>query len=157
MRSGREPFGSEDVRALTDAQQAEMRGLYEGEADIGPTREASMFVEPDGVFLVIRDDSGVAVACGGVARFDEARGELKRMYVIPELRGRGLGRRILVELEAEARRLGYRSLVLETGDRQPEALGLYASTGYERIPCYPPYDSRTLSLCFEKRLPPLEE
>ena len=157
MRSGPEPFDSPDVQALAEAQQAEMRGRYEGEADIGPTREASMFVEPDGVFLVVRDDDGAAIGCGGVARFDETRGELKRMYVVPELRGRGLGRRILVELEAEARRLGYRSLVLETGDRQPEALGLYASAGYERIPCYPPYDSRALSLCFEKRLPPLEE
>jgi len=133
-----------------------MRGLYEGEADIGPTREAPMFVEPDGVFLVVRDDDGSAIACGGVARFDDARGELKRMYVVPQVRGRGLGRRILVELEAEARRLGYRALVLETGDRQPEAVGLYESSGYERIPCYPPYDSRALSLCFEKRLPPLK-
>lgn len=157
MRSGREPFDGPDVRALTDAQQAEMRGLYEGEADIGPRRDAAMFVEPDGVFLVIRDGDGAAVACGGVARFDDERGELKRMYVVPEQRGRGLGRRLLVELEAEARRLGYVALVLETGDRQPEALGLYLSAGYARIPCYPPYDSRALSLCFEKRLPPLEQ
>jgi GNAT superfamily N-acetyltransferase len=74
------------------------------------------------------------------------------MYVVPEARGRGLGRRLLEELEAAARGLGYTSLVLETGDRQPEALGLYASAGFERIPCYPPYDSRELSLCFEKRL-----
>ena len=133
-----------------------MRGLYEGEADIGPTREAPMFVEPDGVFLVVRDDDGSAVACGGVARFDDERGELKRMFVVPEARGRGLGRRLLVELEAEAQRLGYHALVLETGDRQPEAVGLYESSGYERIPCYPPYDSRALSLCFEKRLPPLQ-
>ncbi|HEY2073073.1 MAG TPA: GNAT family N-acetyltransferase [Gaiellaceae bacterium] len=116
-----------------------------------------MFVEPDGVFLVVRGDDGTAVACGGVARFDATRGELKRMYVVPEQRGRGLGRRLLVELEAEARRLGYESLVLETGDRQPEALGLYVSAGFERIPCYPPYDSRALSLCFEKRLPPLQQ
>ncbi|MBV8066145.1 MAG: GNAT family N-acetyltransferase [Actinobacteria bacterium] len=156
MRSGPEPFDSPDVRALTDAQQAEMRGLYDGEADIGPAREASMFVEPDGVFLVVRDDDGTAVACGGVARFDEMRGELKRMYVLPGYRGRGLGRGVLVELEAEARRLGYTSLVLETGDLQQEALGLYESSVYARIPCYPPYDSRALSLCFEKRLPPLE-
>lgn len=133
-----------------------MTGLYEGEADIGPTRDAAMFEPPDGVFLVVRDDDGRAVACGGVARFDEGRGELKRMYVMPGLRGRGLGRRLLVELEAEARRLGYRSVVLETGDLQPEALGLYRSSGYERIPCYPPYDSRALSLCFEKLLPSLE-
>ena len=133
-----------------------MRGLYGGEADIGPMREAAMFVEPDGVFLVVRDADGAALACGGIARFDDTRGELKRMYVVPEARGRGLGRRLLEELEAEARRVGYRALVLETGDRQPEALGLYRSSGYERIPCYPPYDSRALSLCFEKRLPPLE-
>jgi len=156
MRSGVEPFDSPDVQALAHAQQEEMRGLYGGEADIGPTREAAMFVEPDGVFLVVRDDEGSAVACGGIARFDAERAELKRMYVVPAARGRGLGRRVLVELEGAARRLGYAAVVLETGDRQPEALALYESSGYERIPCYPPYDSRALSLCFEKRLPPLE-
>ncbi|HEY2544099.1 MAG TPA: GNAT family N-acetyltransferase [Gaiellaceae bacterium] len=156
MRSGPEPFDSPDVEVLTTAQQAEMRGIYAGEADIGPTREAAMFVEPDGIFLVVRDDEGITVACGGVARFDETRGELKRMYVVPAARGRGLGRRLLVDLEDAARRLGYRALVLETGDQQPEALGLYESSGYERIPCYPPYDSRALSLCFEKPLPPRE-
>ena len=74
MRSGPESFDSPDVQELVTAQQAEMAGLYEGEADIGPTREASMFVEPDGVFLVVRDDDR-AVACGGIARFDETRGE----------------------------------------------------------------------------------
>jgi GNAT superfamily N-acetyltransferase len=152
MRSGPEPFDSADVQALCAAQQAEMLDLYEGEADIGPERDASMFVSPDGAFLVVRDDDGRAVACGGIARFDETRGELKRMYVVPHARGRGIGRRVLVELERSARELGYTSLVLETGDRQPEALGLYLSSGYEEIPCYPPYDRRALSLCFEKRL-----
>jgi len=132
-----------------------MRGLYEGEADIGPTREAAMFEPPDGVFLIARID-GRAVACGGICRFDETRGELKRMYVVPDARGLGLGRRLLEALEDRARRLGYVALVLETGDRQPEALGLYRSSGYEPIPCYPPYDSRALSLCFEKLLPALE-
>ena len=139
------------MAALTHAQQEEMRGLYEGEADIGPTREAAMFVPPEGVFLVERED-GRAIGCGGVCRFDETRAELKRMYVLPEARGRGLGRRLLVELEAEARRLGYAGIVLETGDRQPEAVGLYESAGYERIPCYGVYATRALSLCFEKRL-----
>ena len=129
-----------------------MRGRYEGEADIGPTREASMFVEPDGVFLVVRDDAGRAIGCGGIARFDASRGELKRMYVVPESRGLGLGRELLVALEAEAARLGYTSLVLETGDRQPEALGLYEAFGYERIPCYGIYATRELSMCFEKQL-----
>ena len=151
MRSGPERFDSPDVQALCVAQQQEMHGIY-GEADIGPSREAPMFVPPDGVFLVLREDDGRPIGCGGIARFDAARGEVKRMYVVPEARGRGLGRRLLEELEAQARALGYTSVVLETGDRQPEALGLYESAGFERIPCYPPYDSRELSLCFEKRL-----
>jgi GNAT superfamily N-acetyltransferase len=151
MRSGPEPFDSPDVQALCAAQQEEMHGIY-GEADIGPTRDAPMFVPPQGIFLVLRDDDGLAVACGGIARFDDVRGEVKRMYVVPEARGRGLGRRLLAELEEQARRLGYASVVLETGDRQPEALGLYTSSGFERIPCYPPYDTRELSLCFEKSL-----
>ena len=128
-----------------------MRELYEGEADIGPTREAAMFVPPDGVFLVVRD-GGHAIGCGGVCRFDETRAELKRMYVVPDARGRGLGRLLLVALEDEARRLGYRGIVLETGDRQPEALSLYESAGYERIPCYGIYATRALSMCFEKTL-----
>ena len=152
MHSGPEPFDTPDVTALCDAQQEEMRGRYGGVADIGPTREAAMFVAPDGVFVVVRDDDERAVACGGICRFDETRAELKRMYVVPDARGRGLGRRVLVELEVEARRLGYRALVLETGDLQEAALGLYVSAGFERIPCYPPYDSRELSLCFEKTL-----
>ena len=128
----------------------ELRSL-DGEGDIGPVREAAMFEPPDGVFLVVRDDDR-ALACGGVCRFDATRAELKRMYVRPEVRGRGFGRRLLVELEAEAARLGYRGIVLETGEAQQEALGLYVSAGYEPIPCYGVYATRAISRCFEKRL-----
>jgi putative acetyltransferase len=144
-------FDLPEVAALRAAQQEEMRGRYGGVADIGPAREASMFRPPDGVFLVVRD-GGRAIACGGICRFDDARAELKRMYVVPDSRGHGLGRRLLVDLEGHARALGYAGVVLETGDRQPESVGLYATAGYERIPCYPPYSERALSLCFEKRL-----
>jgi GNAT superfamily N-acetyltransferase len=151
MHSGPEPFDSADVQALAEAQQEEMRGRYEGEGDIGPAREANMFEPPDGVFLVTRID-GSAVACGGLCRFDTARAELKRMYVLPESRGMGLGRFLLEALEREARRLGYAGIVLETGDKQPEALGLYVSAGYRPIPCYGVYASRALSRCFEKTL-----
>jgi GNAT superfamily N-acetyltransferase len=152
MRSGPERFDSPDAAALCAAQQAEMLELYEGEADIGPSRDGPMFVPPRGVFLVVRGDDGEAVACGGITRFDETRGEVKRMYVTPGARGRGLGRLVLDELERHARELGFGALVLETGDRQEAALALYLNSGYERIPCYPPYDSRELSLCFQKRL-----
>jgi GNAT superfamily N-acetyltransferase len=151
MHSGPEPFDSPDVQALAEAQQEEMRGRYAGVGDIGPARDAHMFEPPDGVFLVIRVDSR-AVACGGVCRFDGTRAELKRMYVVPASRGSGLGRHLLEALEAEARRFGYTGIVLETGDRQPEALGLYASAGYESIPCYGAYAAQATSRCFEKRL-----
>jgi putative acetyltransferase len=153
MRSGPEPFDSPDVVALATAQQAEMLALYgEGGNDIGPAREASQFEPPDGVFLVVRDENGKAVACGGIVRFDDTRAELKRMYALPEARGRGLGRRILEELEARARAFGYTGVVLETGDQSEAALGLYRSSGYEPIPCYGVYAGRALSLCLEKRL-----
>jgi GNAT superfamily N-acetyltransferase len=152
MHSGPEPFDSPEVQALAEAQQEEMRGRYGGVGDIGPTREAHMFEPPGGVFIVTRDNGGRAVACGGVCRFDEERAELKRMYVLPDLRGTGLGRQLLEALEAQARRLGYTGIVLETGNRQPEALGLYTSAGFELIPCYGPYARQATSRCFEKRL-----
>ncbi len=148
MPSGPEPFDSPDVQALVRAQQQELRGR-DGAGDIGPTREAWMFEPPDGVFLVSRVE-GRAVGCGGICRFDETRAELKRMYVVPAERGLGLGRGLLVALEAEAHRLGYAGIVLETGELQPESLGLYASAGYEPIPCYGVYAGRTWSRCFEK-------
>jgi GNAT superfamily N-acetyltransferase len=147
-----EPFDSPTVQALAAAQQEEMRGLYAGAADIGPAREAAMFEPPAGVFLVARDGDGRAVACGGICRFDATRGELKRMYVVPAARGRGLGRRVLVELEEHARRFGYRGVVLETGELNREALGLYVSAGYRPIPCYGAYAARDLSRCYEKTL-----
>jgi GNAT superfamily N-acetyltransferase len=149
-----ESFDSAHAQALARAQQAEMRGLYAGEADIGPARQADMFEPPDGVFLLLRDDDGRPLGCGGVCRFDETRAELKRMYVVPEARGRGLGRRLLEELEDAASALGYRGVVLETGSRQPAAMALYVSAGYEPIPCYGAYARRRLSRCLEKRLRP---
>jgi GNAT superfamily N-acetyltransferase len=143
-------FDAPDVYALVVAQQVELTGR-DGRGDIGPARNAAMFELPDGVFLAVHDE-GRAVACGGVCRFDETRAELKRMYVVPEARGRGLGRLLLEALEDEARRLGYAGIVLETGEGQQESLGLYASAGYEPIPCYGVYAGQPISRCFEKRL-----
>jgi GNAT superfamily N-acetyltransferase len=150
MRSGPEPFDAPDVFALVEAQQRELTAL-DGEGDIGPSRDASMFEPPNGIFWVAREDDR-PVACGGIARFDDTRAELKRMYVLPEARGRGFGRAILVALEGEARRLGYEAIVLETGELQVPAVELYVSAGYEEIPCYGPYAGRPWSKCYEKRL-----
>jgi putative acetyltransferase len=151
MRSGPEPFDSPDAQALCAAQQAEMLALYVGEADLVPPKDPSKFTPPDGVFVIVRD-GGRAVACGGLCRHDETSAEIKRMYAVPEARGRGLGRRILEELEEHARAFGYEAIRLETGDQSTAAIGLYTSAGFERTRCWPPYDSRSLSLCFAKRL-----
>ena len=146
-----EPFDAPGVSALVDAQQAELRGRYGGVGDIGPPRDAATFRPPDGIFVVCRLEER-PLACGGLCRFDATRAELKRMYVAPEARGRGLGRRILEALEDEARRLGYTAIVLETGERQHESLGLYRSAGYRPIPCYGVYAAQAISRCFEKTL-----
>jgi putative acetyltransferase len=74
------------------------------------------------------------------------------MYAVPGARGQGLGRRVLVELEEHARRLGYRGIVLETGVQQVEAPRLYRSAGYAPIPCYGAYAGPPISRCFEKPL-----
>ena len=77
-----------------------------------------------------------AAGCGGVKRLDASSAELKRIYLADEARGHGLGRRILEQLEQHARDLGYERLRLNTGDRQPQALGLFQSAGYQQIPDY---------------------
>jgi GNAT superfamily N-acetyltransferase len=108
---------------------------------------------PHGVFLVALDEaSGEAVGCGGLKRLDDATGEVKRMYTTSAGRRRGIGRALLARLEDEARALGYTSLQLETGGPQHEAVGLYESAGWTRIPPYGRYSSDPRSICFRKDL-----
>jgi putative acetyltransferase len=68
------------------------------------------------------------------------------------MRGRGLSRQILAKLEDVALENGYNTVRLETGKRQPEAIGLYESAGYHRIPCYGQFAHQPLSVCFEKKI-----
>ena len=84
---------------------------------------------PHGVFLVAWCDDE-AIGCGGIRRIDEHVAEIKRMYVAPAFRRRGVARAILQELEARASELGYSRLILETGPKQPEAIALYEARGY---------------------------
>ena len=78
--------------------------------------------------------------------------EVKRVYVAPEARGTGLSRALMAELERIAAVAGVGRLILQTGDRQPEAVGLYERIGYTRIPIYPPYLAIAFSNCFEKNV-----
>src|SRR5207248_5161117 len=95
---------------------------------------------------------GWPAGCGGLRRFNKETAEIKRMYVEPGARCRGIGRKILDELEAAAKRLGYQKVRLETGTRQPEAIRLYESAGYQRIAAYGDFKDSPLSVCFEKSI-----
>jgi GNAT superfamily N-acetyltransferase len=78
---------------------------------------------------------GTPAACGGW-RAHETDVELKRMYVSPSFRGRGLARAVLRALEQTAAKAGYHRVILETGSKQPEAIALYESSGYRRVPSF---------------------
>ena len=151
MEIRRESFDSETAQALAGALEAELLDTYDGAPGSGGLPAASIFEPPDGSFLVGWVD-GEAVACGGVARYDEGTAEIRRMYVVPAARGRGLSRQVLAALEDEALALGYSFVRLETGNLQAAAIGLYVSAGFGPIPRYGPFANDPKSVCFEKRL-----
>ena len=103
------------------------------------------------VFLLARSE-GVAVACGALLPADEGSAEIKRMFVRPEARRRGIARELLAELESSALELGCTTIRLETGSEQPESIALYESAGYGPIPRFGEYADDPYSLCYEKRL-----
>lgn len=141
-----------DGGRLEAAMRAEVQGMYAGldmQGEDMPKAGPDELNSPSGCFLVGYED-GVAVCCGGIKRLDAGTCELKRMYVIPQARGRGVGRVLLGALEARARELGYATARLDTGHRQAAAQHLYESAGYAPIPNY---NSSPVATYFgEKRL-----
>jgi ketosteroid isomerase-like protein/GNAT superfamily N-acetyltransferase len=143
-----EPFDDPDGAALREAVEVELCQRYGGHAE----PPAGAKAEETAAFLVARDADGTAVGCGALRPLKDGAVELKRMYVRPEDRGRGLGWIILIALETEAQRQGFGIVRLETGDFQPEAMSLYRAAGYREIPCYGDYVEGLHSRCFERRL-----
>ncbi|MGY1666831.1 GNAT family N-acetyltransferase [Geodermatophilus sp. SYSU D00696] len=124
-----------DVQRLTAAQQAELRARYDGEGEPGTPPSAADV----SVVLVARDADGTAVGCGALRALGADVAEVKRMYVVPSARGRGVSKLVLAALEAAARSRGWTTLRLETGPRQPEAIALYEGAGYRAIPAFGAY------------------
>jgi GNAT superfamily N-acetyltransferase len=126
------PFDEGDAAVLVQAYHEEIAVIYDG-LDLNssnmPPAGAAQFGAPHGTFLV-GYQAGEPICCGGVKRLDEHNCELKRMYVVPHARGRGVARRLLSALEHAASQLGYTTARLATGPRQPGAQHLYLSTGY---------------------------
>jgi GNAT superfamily N-acetyltransferase len=151
---GVEPLASDDAQALIAALNAELTEQYPNPADRFFGLSEQEVAGGKGAFVVARH-GGRPVGCGAVRSLTAEIAELKRMYVAPEARGRGLGARLVAALEEEARRLGVRRLVLETGDRQLAAIALYTRAGFARIPAFGAYIGAPRSLCFGKTLEPV--
>ncbi|MDO9456303.1 GNAT family N-acetyltransferase [Nocardioides sp.] len=159
LRLERVAYGDPDALRLVEDVQAEYVVRY-GSPDATPL-DPLMFEPPAGSFYVGYLDAGdgdTPVATGAwrrsdVVAFGSTRtAEVKRMYVVPAARGRGLARVVLAHLEATAAAAGAEVLLLETGTKQPEAIALYESSGYVTVPGFGYYKDAPLSRCFGKDL-----
>lgn len=124
---------SPTARKLLEDLDAELMGLYPDHPyppPFGDEEAAGL-----GSVLIAYTDRR-AVGCGAIRRLDDGTAEVLRMYVLPSARQRGIGSLLLDSLEAEARAMGVTRVVLEAGDRQPDALALYESRGFQRIGAY---------------------
>ena len=137
------------VVALIRALNAELDERYPEEGANHFRLDPAEVAPGRGVFLVAYAD-GEAVGCGATRLNDPRTAEIKRMYVNPAYRGRGIAGQLLSALEEHARTLGARQLVLETGDRQPESLAVYRRAGFEEIPRFGEYLDSPLSICMGK-------
>jgi GNAT superfamily N-acetyltransferase len=151
-------FDHPDAVKLNDQVQAEYAVRYGDDGDATPLAPSD-FDPPNGVYLIAYDEYGSPVATGGWRTQDtndegyrDGDAELKRMYVIEQARGNGLARRILAALEEDARAAGRLRMVLETGDKQPEAIALYLSSGYEPCEKFGYYRHCESSRCYAKAL-----
>jgi putative acetyltransferase len=138
-----------DASALIAELDDYLNRLYA--ADRNYLLDVEALCAPEVTFFVARCDE-VSAGCGALRRVDEATAEIKRMYVQPGFRGRGIGRAILLALEAQARTNGATLLVLETGVDQPAALALYERHQFVRRAPYGEYREEPTSVFFEKRL-----
>ncbi|WP_225755488.1 GNAT family N-acetyltransferase [Actinotalea sp. Marseille-Q4924] len=140
------PWTHPTAQALRLEQQQEIAAIYDGQGDVCqhlPDEEmlATVLVHVDGQV------AGCAALRDG-STYGAGTAELKRLFVRPAFRGRGLSGVVVGELERVARALGIERIVLETGDRLTAAIALYSSRGYDRIPNYGPYADEPSSFCF---------
>lgn len=133
-----------ELASLVIAQRREL-------SEAGGDDQIDYLPHDDAEYLVVVV-TGRAVACGAWQALEPGVAELKRMYVRPAFRGRGIARQLIVALEEEALAAGRPVLRLETGTYLPAAIGLYRSAGYTPIPGYGEYAGNPFSVCFEKSL-----
>ena len=103
-------------------------------------------------YVIVAYEEGEAVGCGAIKKYSDEIIEIKRMYVVPHRRSQGIASRILKELEFWAKELYFTKCILETGKKQPEAIGLYIKNNYITIPNFGQYEKVDNSICFEKTI-----
>jgi putative acetyltransferase len=137
---------SPDFAGLVLALDAELEDRYPGLSEDEPSTAQDLLV------AVVGYRGDAPVGCGALRELESGVGEIKRMFVLPQARRLGVARRMLELLEVQARALGYSSVRLGSGVRQPEALALYELSGYRRIPLFGEYEGAELCVCYEKAL-----
>ena len=141
------------VRELIDELDAELHNTYPEEGAVHDRLDPAEVAPGHGVLLAaVEDTTGRLLGCGAVRLREPGVGEIKRMYVRPQARGRGIGKALLAALEAEAAALFADRVVLETGARQFEAVELYRRAGYVQIERFGEYADSPLSLCMCRTL-----
>lgn len=132
------PVDSGDGARLLAEYAAEIAAMYDG-ADLAapgmPSAGPADLAPPYGAFLV-GYEAGTAVCCGALKRLEDGSGEIKRMYVVPAARRRGLARVLLHALEDAARDRGYAVLRMDTGPKHQHAVAFYEAEGYRPVPDY---------------------
>ncbi|GAB3203610.1 GNAT superfamily N-acetyltransferase [Pontibacter aydingkolensis] len=137
-----------DFLCLVQLLDKEVQGRYgEEHAAIAPFNKLD-----DIKHVIVAYINGELAGCGAIKKYDGETAEIKRMFVHPRFRGSGVAKAVLEALEAWAIELGYTFSILETGIKQPEAIGLYSGLGYKQIPNFGQYAEIKISLCFKKEL-----
>jgi putative acetyltransferase len=147
----REELSAPVVQGLICALNAELEARYPEEGANFFRLDPEEVSEGRGVFLVAYL-ADTPVGCGAVRQIEPGIAEIKRMYVDPTFRGRGVGRQIVDALAAQARQIGAKRIVLETGPRQPDAIAMYEHAGFVEIPLYGEYIGSQFSVCMAKDL-----
>lgn len=102
--------------------------------------------------VIVFYENDIAIGCGAIREKKEDTVEIKRMFVHPDYRKKGIASAVLAALEIWATEVNYKYTILETGKNQPEAINLYQKQGYHITPNYPPYESMDNSVCMKKTL-----